>query len=92
MQPRHTNRHRCYCHDPESLARLHGACFTAPRPWSAAEFAALLASPGVILVSGAAGFARGRTAADEAELLTLAVPFLHPEKMSVKGDESRKSY
>ncbi len=36
---------------PEALAQLHAACFTRPRPWSAREFAALLAGPGVVLVT-----------------------------------------
>lgn len=35
---------------PEALAALHSACFSRPRPWSAAEFAALLAGPGVVLL------------------------------------------
>ncbi len=58
---------------PAALARLHASCFTVPRPWSAAEFASLLAMPGVFLLAEPAGFALGRVAADEAELLTLAV-------------------
>ncbi len=55
------------------LARLHSASFSLPRPWSEAEFAGLLASPAVFLVSDPSGFALGRVAADEGELLTLAV-------------------
>lgn len=58
---------------PAALAALHAACFRRPRPWTEAEFAALLAGPGVILVTDAAGFALGRAAGGEAELLTLAV-------------------
>lgn len=58
---------------PAALARLHGLCFTTPRPWSAGEFSALLAQPDVMLVSGPSGFALGRLAADEAEVLTIAV-------------------
>jgi ribosomal-protein-alanine N-acetyltransferase len=58
---------------PEALACLHAACFTVPRPWSAEEFAALLGGEGVILVSESTGFALGRVAADEAEVLTIAV-------------------
>jgi len=57
----------------EALAALHGRCFTSPRPWNAAEFAALLAGPGVFLLGDAAGFVLGRALAGEAELLTLAV-------------------
>lgn len=59
---------------PEALARLHGAVFTTPRPWTAAEFAAFLASPGCFLLGGEGGFLLGRVIAGEAELLTLAVP------------------
>lgn len=59
----------------EWLADVHAAAFTKPRPWSAAEFAALLAAPEVVLVRQGDGFALGRVILDEAELLTIAV---HP--------------
>lgn len=59
---------------PEALALLHARCFRAPPPWSAADFAGLLADPLVfLLVEGDAGFLLGRAVAGEAELLTLAV-------------------
>lgn len=58
---------------PEHLAALHARCFSAPPPWSAAAFQGLLQSAGVFLCSGTWGFALGRVALDEAELLTLAV-------------------
>ncbi|SIS82814.1 GNAT family N-acetyltransferase [Phaeovulum vinaykumarii] len=58
---------------PADLARLHGACFTTPRPWSATEFADLLAARGVFVIARPEGFIMGRVIADEAELLTLAV-------------------
>lgn len=58
----------------ETLARIHALCFAgAPRPWTAAEIAALLARPECHLSAVADGFALGRTVAGEAELLTLAV-------------------
>ena len=61
---------------PEALAALHATSFTdTPRPWSAAEFAAVLALPGTLVASRPGGFALGRVAGPEAELLTLAV---HP--------------
>ena len=59
---------------PADLAALHRRCFTHPRPWTAREFAALLAGHGAFLCGGAEGFALGRALAGEAELLTLAVP------------------
>lgn len=59
--------------DPAALAALHGRGFSVPRPWSAAEIAALVAGPGVFLTGGAEGFAIGRAVAGEAELLTLVV-------------------
>jgi ribosomal-protein-alanine N-acetyltransferase len=60
--------------NPETLAALHATCFQdAPRAWSAAEFATLLAQPEVFLVAGEDGFALGRVAGPEAELMTLAV-------------------
>lgn len=58
---------------PAAMAALHGACFTTPRPWSEAEFAALLAEPSVFALTGADGLLLGRVVAGEAELLTLAV-------------------
>jgi ribosomal-protein-alanine N-acetyltransferase len=59
---------------PADLASLHARCFGTPRPWSAGEFAALLADPlAFLLVEGDAGFLLGRAMAGEAELLTLAV-------------------
>ena len=61
---------------PEAMAALHALAFTdMPRPWSAAEFAALLAQPSTIVVLGDAGFALGRVAGPEADLMTVAV---HP--------------
>lgn len=59
-----------------ALADLHGQAFDAP--WSAADIAALLGSPGVFalrarLGAAPAGFILCRIAADEAEVLTLAV-------------------
>lgn len=60
------------------MAALHAASFTVPRPWSAAEFAALLASHRVFaLTAGAQGLLLGHVVADEAELLTVAV---HPDQ------------
>ncbi len=59
--------------NPDALAALHAACFTTPRPWSAQEFAALLATPHCFLLEEPGGFLLGRAIADEAELLTLAV-------------------
>ncbi|MFZ5752197.1 MAG: ribosomal protein S18-alanine N-acetyltransferase [Pseudomonadota bacterium] len=58
---------------PAALAAIHAACFTVPRPWSAAELADLIASPSTLLAEATDGFALARVAADEAELLTIAV-------------------
>jgi ribosomal-protein-alanine N-acetyltransferase len=59
-----------------TLAALHLAAFDDP--WSAADIATLLASPGVFSSMAScdgevAGFILWRVAADEAEVLTLAV-------------------
>lgn len=54
-----------------------GAAFTAGRPWSATEFAALLAQPGMILTGTPQGFLLARVTLDEAEILTLAT---HPDQ------------
>jgi ribosomal-protein-alanine N-acetyltransferase len=62
---------------PEALAVLHALAFTdRPRPWTVAEFDALIHQPGCLLAAVPGGFALGRLAGPEAELLTLAV---HPE-------------
>ena len=58
---------------PGALAALHKSAFTTPRPWSEAEFAALLAGAGVFYLGDARGFVMGRAVAGEAEVLTLAV-------------------
>lgn len=58
---------------PDTFARLHAAAFTNPRPWSAAEFAVLLAQSTTIAVAAEQGFALGRLIGEEAELLTIAV-------------------
>lgn len=61
---------------PKALADLHALCFTTPRPWREDEFYALLETPGIFLISHTNGFALGRIAGPEAELLTIAV---HPD-------------
>lgn len=55
------------------LAAILAAAMTLPRPWTAAEFAELRRMPGLVEVLEADGIAIGRVAADEAELLTIAV-------------------
>lgn len=60
---------------PDALAALHARAFATPRPWSAGEFAGLLADPTVFLLAEGAvdGLLLGRVVAGEGELLTLAV-------------------
>jgi ribosomal-protein-alanine N-acetyltransferase len=55
----------------QALAAIHAEAFDAP--WSAEAFAALLAQPGVMLEAASDGFVIVQAAADEAEILTLAV-------------------
>ncbi|MFV0491123.1 MAG: GNAT family N-acetyltransferase [Pseudorhodobacter sp.] len=55
------------------MAALHALCFTMPRPWSQAEFSALLADPTTFTLYEKAALLLGRVILDEAELLTLAV-------------------
>jgi GNAT superfamily N-acetyltransferase len=57
------------------MAALHAAAMTVPRPWTEAEFAALLSTPGTFATGDATAFALGRAILDEAELLTIAT---HP--------------
>ena len=58
---------------PVDMAALHGRCFTSPRPWMAAEFAAIVCDPLCFTLIESGGFLIGRAVADEAEILTLAV-------------------
>jgi ribosomal-protein-alanine N-acetyltransferase len=53
------------------LAALHAACFE--RGWDAATLSTMLAGPGTFAFCHNNGFVVVRTAADEAEILTLAV-------------------
>ena len=55
------------------MAAIHAACFTTPRPWSAAEIASILDSAFVFVLTEPSGFLIGRVVAGEAELITLAV-------------------
>jgi ribosomal-protein-alanine N-acetyltransferase len=57
---------------PEALARLHAAAYDRDRPWTAEEFASLLALPGTVLLGDGRAFLLGRVVLDEAEVLTLA--------------------
>jgi [ribosomal protein S18]-alanine N-acetyltransferase len=57
--------------DADDLARIHAQCFT--EVWNAAAVAALLATPGTFALVADAGFIMVRVAADESEVLTLAV-------------------
>lgn len=66
--------------DCQTMARLHAAAFEAP--WDAQHLTTLLAGPGVFAQiaegdDGPIGFILARMAADEAEILTLAVEPQH---------------
>lgn len=61
---------------PEALAETHARSFTDVRSWSAAEFAELLADPGICAFGEERAFVLARFVADEAEILTLAT---HPD-------------
>ncbi|MDD3443999.1 MAG: ribosomal protein S18-alanine N-acetyltransferase [Zavarzinia sp.] len=58
--------------DLEGLARVHGACFPDD-PWNAERLGRLLAMPGAFALMVGGGFALLRTAADETEVITIAV-------------------
>lgn len=62
---------------PDDLATLHARAFSATRAWSAAEFAALLTQPGVMLTGDTRCFALLRVTLDEAEVLTIATDPAH---------------
>ena len=56
------------------LAEIHAHVFPAAEAWSADSFAVQLAQPGTFgLIDPRGGFVLARVAADEAEILTLAV-------------------
>jgi ribosomal-protein-alanine N-acetyltransferase len=58
---------------PKRMAQIHAQCFDQPRPWTAQEFSDLLDSNTVYQCVGEQGFALGRVAGPEVELLTIAV-------------------
>lgn len=58
---------------PEALSTLHARAMRIPGPWSTQDFEVWLNSSGVFLIHHMHGFALGRIAVDEVELLTLAV-------------------
>jgi len=59
---------------PHALAEIHATAFPAGEAWPAAMIAGHLGMPGVFaLIDEAGGMVLARTAADEAEILTLAV-------------------
>jgi len=58
---------------PERMARIHAKCFTQPRPWAVHEFTDLLDSDRIFTCETTHGFALGRIAGPEVELLTIAV-------------------
>ncbi len=63
----------CRAHAP-AMAAIHAGAFPPGARWNAEAFAAQLALPGVFgLIHPEGGFALARVAADEAEILTLAV-------------------
>lgn len=56
---------------PPRLADLHAQAFD--HPWTAAEIAGLLETPGTFVVAEDGGFILARALAGEAEIITLAV-------------------
>jgi ribosomal-protein-alanine N-acetyltransferase len=65
---------------PEKMAGIHEKCFLDQRPWTTKEFAELLNSKSVFLCANKQGFALGRAAGPEVELLTIAVDPEHQRK------------
>ncbi|WP_170573896.1 GNAT family N-acetyltransferase [Ruegeria atlantica] len=62
---------------PQDLAQTHAAAFTQSRPWTAQDFADLLANRFTHVVGTAEAFALFQVILDEAELLTIAT---HPDR------------
>jgi ribosomal-protein-alanine N-acetyltransferase len=59
------------------MAEIHAKCFTHPRPWSEHEFFELIGNDTTFLCALDHGFALGRVAGPEVELLTIAVEPTH---------------
>lgn len=57
----------------EDMAALEAQCFPNSKTWNAEQFRTLKHSESGILVSNERGFVCGRVAADETEIVTLAV-------------------
>lgn len=57
---------------PDALAQLQARAYEHMVPWSARDFADLLAQPGIHLFTQPHGFLLARLIADEAEILALA--------------------
>jgi ribosomal-protein-alanine N-acetyltransferase len=62
---------RAVAEDLPALARVHAACFA--KAWDEEALGAMLKSPGIIALCATAAFVIARVAADEAEILTIAV-------------------
>lgn len=70
---------------PDALARLHAASFAPERPWSAEEFATLLALPGALLLGNERASLLARVIVEEAEVLTLATHPAHRRQGLARG-------
>lgn len=56
---------------PEAMAALHARVFPGRKGWTARDFTEVLENPGALLATTDHGFALGRAALDEAELLLI---------------------
>ena len=65
---------------PDKLAETHAAAFDRDRPWTADEFATLLAQESTIIFGDSRSFLLARLVLDEAEILTLATHPAHQRK------------
>lgn len=59
---------------PPEMARIHREAFvTVPRPWTTAEFEAMIAKTDTVALTDPHGFLIARVDTNEAEILTIAV-------------------
>lgn len=65
---------------PEALCELQTRAYRDMVPWSARDFADLLAQPATLLVSTPQAFCLGRIVLDEGEILALATDPAHQRK------------
>lgn len=74
---------------PAALADLQRRAYRDMAPWSAQDFADLLAQPTILLIASSHAFCLGRVVVDEAEILALATDPAHQRQGLARDTLSR---